>query len=272
MHRTSICLRLKSGIVVKGLFILYFFLSACSRNPPIPAPQDIETAKIEAFLTKLLFEEAGIYTLFGDKPITDICFFIGDETDIWLDGLSQEAMKQIVYIDNDALLENWNAWKKYAQSIPFKEFCFVEVPCPTDPLHVLYCLVNVNRVREVIQENELDFKVRGGIDFGNIKREIRNPKSAFWNSMLHDHYLMGLLHGYGKENSSYFTKLLEGKESPHPFETVEGPFSIENFPLPIYAHTPNDSISRKYQQQREEIKKIYENKNFLDVTLNRLRE
>lgn len=262
---------LKIQILGKQLFIFYFFFAACSKNAPIPYPQDIEREKIEGFLSQFLLEEGGIYTLFGDKPITDICFFIGTSEDISLEGLSDEAMKRVVYIDNESNLENWNVWKKYTQSIAYKQFCFIEVPCPADPLHVLYVMLNLKEVKKIICQYEKEFWSRIGVNLQNFEEEVKNPKSFFWKKILTDHYLMGLLHGYGEKNSIYFGKLLENLGSPIPFTELRGPFSPDNFPLPVYASSQQgDSKKRSYEKQREKIKKIYKNKDFVEVTLKRL--
>ncbi len=270
MHKTYWQMLLKRGILNIPIFIFYLLLSSCTKNPHHLLPQNTEITKIEGFLTQFLFEEAGVYTLFGDKPMTCGCFFVGKEEDICLDGLSEESLKSIVYIDTTAMIENWNAWKKYAENISPTNFCFVEMPCPRDPSHILYYLVNINEVRKTIQQNEEDFQRRIGINIDNFESGLKNPKSDFWNKALEDHYLMGLLHGYGKENSSYFIQLQEGTETRNPFEEFIGSISSQNFPLPIYAPSQNDLTKQKYQQQREEIKKIYTNKNLLDVTLTRL--
>jgi hypothetical protein len=270
MHKTSWQMLLERGILNISILIFYLFFSACTKKPDHLLPKNTEKTKIEGFLTQFLFEEAGVYTLFGDKPMTCGCFFVGKEEDICLDGISEESLKSIVYIDTTAMMENWNAWKKYATNISPTNFCFVEMPCPRDPSHILYYLVNINEVKKTIEENEDDFQTRIGINRDNFETGLKNPQSDFWTKVLTDHYLMGLLHGYGKENSSYFIQSHVGTETENPVEPLIGSVTPQNFPLPIYAPSQNDSVKEKYQQQREEIKKIYKDKNFLDVTLTRL--
>lgn len=275
MHKAFSWLPLLQKILIKKTFILYLFLFGCSKVPNHSIRQEVADEKIEAFLTRFLLQEGGIYTLFGDKPMTDACFFIGAEKEISLDGLSEEALQRVVYVDHKSLLDNWLAWKEYARSIPLKVFCFVEVPCPTDPLHVLYYLINTVRVKEVIEENKEEFRTRAGINGDNFLQDLQNPKSSFWHNILADHYLMGLLHGYGKENSDYFIQVLEGVEPANlseKFHFTQGPCTLDNFPLPVYASLEADPVRDKYEEQRETIKKNYKNRNFLRVTLNQLRK
>lgn len=53
-------------------------------------------------------------------------------------------------------------------------------------------------------------------------------------------------------------------------ECFEGNISCENFPIPVFASVKGDQRSKEYKKQREEIKKIFQGKNFLDVTLKKL--
>lgn len=234
--------------------------------------QNSEAKRIEEFLTQLLLEEGGAYTLFGDKPMTDICFFTGEQKDIRIEGLSKESMQTLTYVDNTNFIQNWNAWKKYIKSLSIKQFFFLEIPCPTDPLHRLYFLINIQAVKAIVKEHETDFRLRIGLELSDIEEEIKNPKSRFWSQILFDHYLMGLLHGYGKENSLYFLKLLDGTEKPNRAEFIHQSSTVNTLSLPIYASSPNDPQKEKYLKQRKKIERIFNKKGFLKAVLEKLTE
>jgi hypothetical protein len=150
----------------------------------------------------------GVYTLAGDKPMTDTLIFIGTKNDISFDGLKAESLKKIEYVE-DHTLENWHAWKLYSKNLKSDRFQFVERPSPYDPLHVMYILINLEssqaaltKYRDIFSsETEMDYSVE------QIMSELSDSKSAFWNRVFSNPYLSGLVHGYGEENSRHFLKI-----------------------------------------------------------------
>jgi hypothetical protein len=59
--------------------------------------------------------------------MTEMGFFTGNQEDTTIRFLSEEALKNIEWIDNSASLKNWQKWKEYIQSMQLKNFCFVEI-------------------------------------------------------------------------------------------------------------------------------------------------
>lgn len=203
--------------------------------------------------------------------MTDICLSFGSEEETYLEGLSEESLKSLIYINNDTILKDWESWKNYANSLHFRNFCFIETPCPNDPLHLLYFIINVDRVKDIIQENSQEFS-EIGISISNFESELKNSRSNIWSKLLSNHYLMGLLHGYGRENSRHFLKVLNGEEQSTFPQEISNNHKSDDFPLPVYSCEANDSVQKKYEAERERIKKIYKNRDFLSVTMRRLQE
>lgn len=273
MHDTYLNVQ-KVPIILRKIFIIfYFFLYGCSTSQVSKVlPNQEERKKIENFLKVFLFEEGGAYTLFGDKPITDISFFIGTEDDICLDGLSKESLDAIVYED-DQVAQNGKVWKMFCKNLKCKNYLFVEQPSPFDPLHSSYCLVNIEAMKTVFEKYKEIFNQKTGKDltFNLILDELQEPNSSLWNQIFQDHYLSGLLHGYGEENIKQFMK---NSISIHPPATLKFSHEEDNtsdsISLPIYAIAKDDVTLNKYKKQREKIKKIYENQDFLEVTFRQL--
>lgn len=242
-----------------------FFFITCSikRNDP----------KIEAFFRKFLFEEGGAYTLLGDKPITDMLIFTGLPKDTALNTVSPESLQSLTYVDDDTF-EQWKEWKKFMKDLRFKNFLFIEGKCARDSTYSWICLINIPKAVKIIQDHELAFrKIIGDqpLDSLDIIHRLTDPKSRFLEAVFSDHYLSGLLHGYGEENSRIFA---EGflKEKLHtvleqPQVSAENSMTHEYFPLPTYAASKNDPMQAKYEKQRKEIQNIYRGGNIIDITL-----
>jgi hypothetical protein len=115
-----------------------------------------------------------------------------------------------------------------------------------------------------------------------LDTELEDHNSVFWNKVWDHKALTGLLLGFGyinswlyhwkekyksenNERSEYFNQLqleyLEEKNMDYP--------TIDNFPLPIFAYKDPQKIE-EYKLQRDDIKKKYQQGDFLEITLNQL--
>ena len=101
--------------------------------------------------------------------------------------------------------------------------------------------------------------------------EFKNPSSYFWEQALKNHYLSGLLFGYGEENITYFLNRMATQNKKVQFSEDYNPSAtVNNFPIPLFALCPEDKTAALYQKQREKIKSVYQDKNIIDVTIHRL--
>lgn len=246
------------------LFSIIFFVTHSQKQQSI---------LVEDFLNQFLFEEGGAYTLIGNKPLTDMLIFTGSQEDISLDHIRSDSLEQMVYIDDNSL-NRWNAWKKFSKNFRFKNFIFLEKRCPRDPTYLWVVLINLPKTLQVIQSHPKLFdKIFSG-DNLNIKElttQLMDPHCNFTDALFYDHYLSGLLHGYGEENSRIFADRAKNKQSDavplSSYEPNKDPITDQSFPLPIYAVAGVDSMKSEYEKQREEIQAIYKNGTLIDVTL-----
>lgn len=104
-------------------FCILFFFSCTTKKPVINIE---ERHKIQSFLHRFLFVEGAVFSLFGDKPLSAVVIFTGDE-DI-LDDLTEEELRTAVFID-DSIREDWQMWRCFTARMPSKNFLFAERPC-----------------------------------------------------------------------------------------------------------------------------------------------
>ena len=199
--------------------------------------------------------------------------FTGSADDIALGTVSSAALESLSYVD-DHTLEQWNAWKKFIKGLTFENFLFVEGICPRDPTYSWVALINIPKTVEMVQRHEIEFRkiLRDQhLDSATIIRALISPQSKFLEAVFSDHYLSGLLHGYGEENSRIFSEARHD-ETAHltltlPTEIMEGPVTYKQFPLPTYAACAKDSMKLKYQKQRTDIQKVYHDGDIVNITL-----
>lgn len=252
------------------IFLLLVFFASCSKSERAVSIDYswVERKELESFFTELLLEEGGVYTLLGDKPMTSLLIFSGNLSDISIENLSESSLKKLQFIEYQTA-SNWKLGKMHIDKLALKKFRFVELECPLDPSYSYVLFLNVEKTMEVIKNHWNAFLQQGQIPFESKEsfQDIDDLPLAIWRTILTDHYLSGLLYGYGEENIAYFLKEYDEKVFS---ECFEGNISCENFPIPIFASTEGDQRSKEYKRQREKIKKLFRGKDFLDVTLKKL--
>lgn len=224
---------------------------------------------VEEFLNELLFQEGGCYTLFGDKPMTSILVYKGKPEDFSIEYLSKEGAKEAFFID-DRTAENFDAWNRFSKKLHFKNFFFVDFCHPDDPTCNFIFFVNIKKTKKIFNNyRNLFHKIIGSLTWEEMLLELKRPNLRIWNVLFKDHFLAGILYGFGEENCKAFCDLPDKRFFSQLFEKKA---SKSDFPIPIYVISEKDLTSKKYQKQREKIKKNYKNKSILDVTLRALHQ
>jgi len=268
MHERLRSVGVTLTMVRKIILICTFFFTSCmTKKKEIHIE---ERRKIQSFLSQFLFAEGAVYSLFGDKPITQMLIFIGSDAD--RAELSEEQLKKATFV-NDSMTENVRAWNRFIHKIQSKRFIFAERPC-RDPHHIIYSLLNIERVKAVLCKYNLDFtkKIGESFEMNKVIEEFRDPQSYFWKRVLEDHYLSGLLFGYGEENISHFLNGMDTEIENQFSDQTDQLVTQNKFPIPIFAVSSQDKTSAHYRKQRLAIQKIYQDKDIVDVTVGRLLE
>ena len=241
------------------LLINIFFTSSCSHDNL--SIEESDRPKIESFLQVFLFKEGGVFTLFGDKPLTSILFFSGNEEDLLVEGYPEPSKEDLEWC---LALQNWPTVKKYLQNLKMNNFCFFERTCPRDPSQTEVIFINIPQVQKMLESLE-----SRPIHRDKLIKILEDSKSSFWDRMTNDHIFAGLMYGFGRENAEFFIK--ESSAERHASEIFNDVATPENFPIPIYV-SADTRTSMKYQKQRFKIIKQYKNKNIIDVTFYRLQK
>lgn len=243
-----------------------------------------ETKWMEKFFNDLFLEEGAIFTLWGSKPLTIVPLYLFSDEEMrdLYNQLSEKEKSQVTIIKNYDLPTNWRKWETFQKQLNIKKFALFLRENLENPKIPDIWFVNILETALQIEIHHEIFTRILGFDFETeqVILEIQDPSSIFWNKILSEPLLLGILYGYGKYNAICFhwkhskngaiDRSLSFTFSATP---KLGCSSIKNFPLPVFASfSNNDPIIEKYKGERREIKKIYNRKNFIPLTLKKLQE
>lgn len=299
-------------------FFLYFFLmlfaGSCSTSSTRVSTKrqffpKSETKRYEEFFKKLLFLDEAVYTLFGSKPMTEI--ILHPETLEERMHLQSEALKKLSkselaeleassfeYDENYWFEETWAMWEETLKTLPMKRYLFVErtIGIPPDMQKNRYIyFINIAETAKVLQQHYALFRECVGFDFDplSVVFDAKKSESPFWNAIWGREItdktvcLMGILFGYGFENSypfswhfsqpqsaetkefiTSFLKLGTSTKSISALKRFDPPTS---FLLPGYiSFSGYDSHKERYKQEHDRIRQIYMNADLIDCTMHQL--
>ncbi len=287
IFESSFLLRMKSTLT---RFFLLSFVALClgASNTPSLSPQ--EHKSLSDFFSTLLFQEAGAYTLFGNKPMTFTTLLDEPHED------KEEFLKQSPHpiICNELNFEeNWDVWERVKNQFHASRFILCKRASPafsTQKSSVF--LVNIAATVAVLKKHYPLFREAASSNFDPLKVvfEIENNDSSFWKKVLARHDLMGILLGFGEQNAWLFEEsrkceetascsrskkereflLSLSQQTPCSNSLVE--FDL-NLPLPsfiCFAEEQSRALIKEYEKDRKKIKEAYKGKDLVDVTLKRL--
>jgi hypothetical protein len=254
-----------------GLFkiILLFVICSCSRNTTeiskLSQIPEEDRVRIEKLFSFLIWDETFAYVLFGNKPMS-VC--------------DQDKIRSPYYLEIDPspvyeLESLWNTWQKYAYLFPMNEFIFLTEG--NDKYFQIY-LLNKTNCLKAIKNNLVLFQEKKDCNlnefemFDYIVTHARN--GLYKNSLNKSQGLYGILLGFGTENSLGFENYYSVKREPSLNSTAHIDTQDPVQPsIPFFASFSAEETKKliaDYQQQRQEILKIYSDKDFLEITINQL--
>lgn len=284
----------------------------------LPSFADAEVSQkqqdeITIFLENLMIRDGGLYTLLGSKPMTE--FDITDTLDKTEQEIAQSYEELKTAIKEQALKSEkssdcptiptfeeyvkkcklqreelkfgdckilWDTWSKIYGTIStptyrviawegdFTVGLFIHVPYLTHILKKYY--------KEFSQITETQF------DVDTILDSIEDKNSVFWNKVLTNHYLHGLLLGYGERNAYLFNwvrkealplesvSILRFPElsrlNQYAKQTLKKKISIEDLPIPYFVSFEiNDEEVERYSKEREKIINFMKDKDLTSFVL-----
>ncbi|MCB1073644.1 MAG: hypothetical protein KDK96_11190 [Chlamydiia bacterium] len=248
------------------------------------------------FFRYLLIQENGIYTLWGDKPMTvfevetrskeELAPFYADiplelitipidpnkESErIKCQKLSKAERERVVFVNYDELefMSKWERWSEKQKTLSINNYILLMKEGTKDKLPTLF-FINIKETALILKQNYSLFREVFGEDFDplNVIFEIKEQESAFWSQVMSDDWCRGVLFGFGKKNSwcfcwKYRNNPEEAKEftsnlkgRPSEKHSKFKVWTIEEFNIPGFASFSEEDPFIKKYQQQR--KKIIE--------------
>lgn len=246
--------------------------------------KSLERSHIDDFVTYAMIRYFGIYTLFGEKPITEIDARYEPPTEEirreLYEALPEKERAAISY--NNFIInspwgvstkELWKAFKQELQKRELKEHFFVENQYNyEDSNYTSILFVHEPSLTKVLDLYHMQFETELGEPFNSYEKvlELKGGGSLFWDRIFREknHYLMGIIFGFGERNSRCFQLEVEGdiemkKIRKNPTNILEiknslkDEVSIEDLCLPSFVSYPEQGVDKtveKFEVVRNEIK------------------
>ncbi|QVL56400.1 MAG: hypothetical protein KFB95_04180 [Simkaniaceae bacterium] len=266
--------------IILGCFI---YLKPFSKQ--IAGEQD----EISLFLENVMIRENGIYTLLGSKPITSFRIenekfpqsreeVVSEYKRLIDDNPSFEA--RLSFVDYETSVneaknmkhlrheELWASWIQAYGDKKSAKYLFISRPSPHAVGNEGF-FVNIPMTTYTLSIYQELFQKRTGIIFDpkQILKEIFSEHSEFWEKVFKDHFLIGILLGYGKRNA--FIWELEDQasdtlrcdannlmidDSEYSKILVKEKITISDLLIPFFiSYSIFDLEIEKYWQERESI-------------------
>ncbi len=266
-------------MVLLASLVTFLFFSSFDKREALRLTSE-EKAWVEPFFRGVMLQHNAIYTLCGSKPMTMIAIDLEEEMQN-----SGKNKKNRIVTEDYHLLQNWENWEKMGSRFQLNRYLFFKKIDSTDPKRATIYFADMTKIALVLQENYNLFKRETGLDFDPLSESLTMEQgSEFWNKTFDHPALLGILLGYGIKNSFCFQwKYCNLPESTHEklarsllFQFSDQPqggkATFDKLSIPIFASfsEAEDEMIEKYKKEREAIRAIYEDRNFLTLTLQKL--
>lgn len=297
------------------IFLFLFLLSGCSSDVDNrPKSQNTnhfcrhvsaEDKKwLEKFFTDFFLEGPAIYTLFGSKPMSGVLVITSCEKE-WIEAATpffqkenETRKKEIInkikdHCRNYDLAQNWEKWIAWKKNCPPTSFLFAKQPL--DEHGFIAHVIHAPEVIWTLQKHYALFSRELNMDFDplQVTLEFEDPLSVFWEKVLSNHLLQGILHGFGEKNA-YFFSLQFGKEIDQEkrfiYEVDQNKYrifnsalsakdnheggSVKEMQLPRFrtynSSYEEDPVFAQYVKERKLIQARLKGKDFADEVLNKI--
>jgi hypothetical protein len=281
--------------IIYFCFFAYFFLffnsilceeeSIRSRLNKIPLA---EKKELENFFKYLFTREHIGYVIFDSKPIVIADFFAKHLS------INVHSGKTSHIFRYNCVWNNYKSWEKYQNLFPMKNYLLRIFKDPADSSTYLITFINLKLCLKTIEENIDLFRKILGNSFTpkSLLEKIKSSEDILKEVLNDNHYLQGILLGYGNHNSLIFQKRSDFKNNLNKYKppycwnilqkeqrfslTKMNPYepSVLSVDLPSYLEDLRDSESlqlhNNYIEVWKELCEIYSHDTFLEVTLEAL--
>jgi hypothetical protein len=276
------------GAYLKIFFFVYvfFLLTSCQHDHDKARQSELSFSSqnqlfLEDFFHELFVDqEPALFTLFGSKPVTELylCHYTEEELLYFQKHLPLEMKKltETTSYDPIKFTKDWNTWMKKKSSFHIKNYLFGQCKSPYSSKDEIGLFVNIKETYLTLSKHYDTFRSLLGYDFNpmEIILQLEKPQHPFWDDVLKNHVLNGILLGFGEKNAWNFYKEMNGvkRNSTMSAEQSLGKhLSIEEIPIPYFrSYETSDPKILEYQKEKKKILEIYKNKDFFLITLQKL--
>lgn len=219
-----------------------------------------------------MIRERGLFVLMGSKPITLFC--MGTE------GYENTHPKWVAETKRI-----WLEYQKTMREYMGPVYAIVKAPIYKTPDHGnsdCGYFVNALNTAAILKTYYRDFVQVVGKEFDPfvmVKELCEDKESLFWDTVFSNHYLNGLLLGYGPHNSAGFVWVWENDVHFSPYfimeENMGGEYpeayfkdnvSIKDLTIPtLMNYGIGDEVLEKYKREKAAILKEFEGKDFTET-------
>ncbi len=215
---------------------------------------------VDSFLEYVLIRNGGAYVLEGSKPMIE---FELTGTNYSLSYLPRNTPYHL-----NRSRKMWQFWKDVEKrKLKNPNFCFVERTA-FPPQLSSHFFINRKAIAEILTTYQDAFsKVEGFTSPTELVYDFENESSIFWNAVLQDHYFLGLLFGYGAENSNYYLVSEYDQRCTNPYQIqalIKRRVNLADLPIPSFSYPESDrQMIDYYHNAKNRILETYGNKPFI---------
>lgn len=267
--------RLRRNLLFASIICLSInFVVSGYASDPFNDPQDRD--RVELFLKYMLIEEGGIYTLVGSKPMTafSLAPVIDEREKRELYAAKDENFRKHISLEKfqptkEDARKLWNDWRKVEDKYLGSPFLIRE----DDQYGGI--LINILSVTYILDRYYEEFEkiIREPITAKTFVYRIGEKGDPAWEKIKGNHYLMGLLFGFGEKNARCFSwEESEKKYFPLRRITSFSPvgtgkpvhkLSIEDLDLPGFvSYQLIDEQVERYRMEREKCIELFKDEDF----------
>jgi hypothetical protein len=193
---------------------------------------------LEAFFRTLISTDNGSYVLFGDKPASLMVYREWQNYDV------QPISRFPCGSDFSPERKGFEIWQKYQHLFPSKTYVFVKVGSCFSKRMTAVFFIHKERLLNILSKNFIDFQ-RVFPQFKSLRyllNAILNDPSILRQICYKHDLLLGIILGFGKENSALFERKAEIEAFLFPQKFYSYESSSSRFKTPFLRLIPHSGF------------------------------
>ena len=182
----------KTSFSILFLFLVGWTILSSFDSNEVP---EKDRAVLENFLNATLFKERIAYVLFGSKPVGTISFMSlpipGNEPD-----------------HNKILREGWEMWCRYRQLLASEKWIVKSIGNEEENGFITVLFLHKDHFKEVVEKHRDVFEniLQETVEVEKMLAQFEADSDPFQSVLRKQHVLIGILFGFGRDNSLAFQR------------------------------------------------------------------